>query len=90
MVEMFLNQFQIITNGIKIDNMEIETLNTKPPFSKDKRSLNSSSFTFDLPSLIENMKHSHTWAKGELNALILLKSPDKQIVLTALHEEYGN
>ena len=32
------------------------------------------------------MKQSYTWANGELNALILLKSPDKQIILTALHE----
>ena len=38
---------------------------------------------FDLPILIEKLKH--TWAKGELNAMILLKRPDKQIVLTALH-----
>jgi quercetin dioxygenase-like cupin family protein len=37
---------------------------------------------FDLPSLIEKLKH--TWTKGELNAMILLKRPDKQIVLTAL------
>ncbi len=66
--------------------MEIETLNTKPPIPKDNRSLNSSLFSFDLPILIENMKHSHTWEKGELNAMILLKSPGKQIVLTALHE----
>jgi hypothetical protein len=32
------------------------------------------------------MKHSETWANGELNALILLKSPEKQIILTAMHE----
>jgi quercetin dioxygenase-like cupin family protein len=31
------------------------------------------------------MKQSYTWANGELNALILLKSPEKQIVLTAIH-----
>jgi quercetin dioxygenase-like cupin family protein len=66
--------------------MEIETLNTKAPFSKDGRSFNSSLLSFDLSALIENMKHSYSWAKGELNAMILLKSPDKQIVLTALHE----
>ena len=42
--------------------------------------------TFDLPTLIEKMKQSQSWAKGELNAMILLKNPDKQIVLTALHE----
>jgi quercetin dioxygenase-like cupin family protein len=32
------------------------------------------------------MKQSYTWSNGELNALILLKSPDKQIILTAMHE----
>ncbi len=32
------------------------------------------------------MKQSYTWANGELNALILLKSPEKQIILTAMHE----
>jgi quercetin dioxygenase-like cupin family protein len=39
-----------------------------------------------LPALIENIKHSHIWTKGELNAMILLKRPDKQIMLTAMHE----
>lgn len=48
--------------------------------------MDSSLRSYDLPVLIEKMKHSHTWAKGELNAMILLNSPDKQIVLTALHE----
>jgi quercetin dioxygenase-like cupin family protein len=66
--------------------MEKESLKGKPPLPKDNRSLNASLLTFDLPTLIEMMKHSHAWAKGELNAMILLKSPDKQIVLTALHE----
>jgi quercetin dioxygenase-like cupin family protein len=68
-------------------NMEIETLKTKPPLRKNNRSLNATLLTFDLPTLIEKLKHSYTWAKGELNAMILLKRPDKQIVLTALHEE---
>ena len=66
--------------------MEKETLKTKVPLAKEKRSQNASLLTFDLPALIETMKQSQTWAKGELNAMILLKSPDKQIVLTALHE----
>ncbi len=48
---------------------------------------NSMFFTFDLPTLIENMKHSQSWKKGSLDAMILLKSPEKQIVLTALHGE---
>jgi len=66
--------------------MEIETLKIEPPFSKEAGSCSSSLFTFDLPSLVENMKHSHSWLKGELNAKILLNSPGKQILLTALHE----
>jgi len=61
------------------------TLGTKPPLRMDNSALNTSLFAFDLPTLIENMKHSHSWAKGELNAMILLKSPGKQILLTALH-----
>lgn len=66
--------------------MGMEILLTKPPLPKENRSLNSSLLTFDLPALIENMKHSHIWTKGELNTMILLKRPDKQIVLTAMHE----
>jgi len=31
------------------------------------------------------MKQSYTWANGELNALVLLKSPKKKVILTAMH-----
>jgi quercetin dioxygenase-like cupin family protein len=65
--------------------MEIVTLKTKPPVRKDKRSINAS-ITFDLPNLIEKMKHEFTWTNGDLNAMILLKRPDKKIVLAILHE----
>jgi hypothetical protein len=41
--------------------------------------------SFDLPTLIEKMKHSLSWYQGELNAKILVESPSKQILLTALH-----
>lgn len=54
--------------------------------SRDKRSSNTSLQTFDLPSIIKKMKHKQSWVDGELNATILLKSPEKQIMLTALHE----
>lgn len=42
--------------------------------------------SFDLPTLIEELKQDHCWAKGELNAMILLNRPDKQIMLTVLHK----
>ena len=65
--------------------MEIATLNIKTPHSKNYNSSNCKLLGFDLPSLIAKMKQSYTWANGELNALILLKSRDKKIILTAMH-----
>jgi quercetin dioxygenase-like cupin family protein len=66
--------------------MEIETINRKVTYSKNVRSSDSRLLAFDLPSLIESMKQSYTWANGELNALVLLKSQDKQVILTAMHD----
>jgi len=65
---------------------EREILEKHPFPPPENRTPDASLFYFDLPSLIEMMKHSHTWAQGELNAMVLLKRQDKQIVLTALHE----
>ncbi len=67
--------------------MVIETLKTKPQYAMDNIPFNGSWLTFDFPTLVERMKLSHKWTKGELNAMILLKSTDKQMVLTALHED---
>ncbi len=66
--------------------MEIETLKARLPFTKNKRSSDCTLLGFNLPSLIATMKQSYTWANGELNALTLLKSPNKQIILTSMHE----
>jgi quercetin dioxygenase-like cupin family protein len=66
--------------------MEIETLKTDLTLTKNNRSSDCTLLGFNLPSLIATMKQSYTWANGELNALILLKSPGKQIILTAMHE----
>ncbi len=40
----------------------------------------------NLPELIHRMKKSDAWTNGELNAVILLKNDNTQIVLTAIHE----
>jgi quercetin dioxygenase-like cupin family protein len=66
--------------------MVLETLKMNQPHSKNSRSSGCTLLGFNLPSLIATMKHSDTWANGELNALVLLKSPKKQIILTAMHE----
>jgi len=66
--------------------MEKESLTIKPPVYRNMESLNAPMHIYDLPALISDMKQSHTWSKGRLNTMILLKRPDKQIVLTLLHE----
>ena len=67
--------------------MEIATLKTRAPHTRNFRSSECKFLGFDLPSLIEKMKQSYTWESVELNALVLLKSPEKKIILTAMHED---
>lgn len=66
--------------------MVIESSNVILPHATGKKSSDCTLLGFNLPSLIATMKQSYTWANGELNALILLKSPEKQIILTAMHK----
>ena len=66
--------------------MEIEKTGYGTSFSEYGRSVNSSLFETDLPSLIEKMKNSNSWKRGEIISRVLLNSPDRQILLTALHE----
>jgi quercetin dioxygenase-like cupin family protein len=65
---------------------ENELLTGKTTSENDIMSFNADSFTFDLTRLVENMKHEKIWTDGELNTMILLKSPAKKIMLTILHE----
>ena len=66
--------------------MEIETLNsvTSVPGIKSPGTFLSSAF--DLPFLIDMIKHSKSWEDGELDSLVLLKNPDEKVVLAAVHE----
>jgi quercetin dioxygenase-like cupin family protein len=66
--------------------MEKESLNTTVPLHIDKSSLNTSLFTFDIPTLVEKMKHQDSQSKEELHSMILLKNSVKQIVLIILQE----
>jgi hypothetical protein len=66
--------------------MEIATLKSNPSCLLEYKSVDYSLSEFDLPSLVENMRHSYSWVKGELKSMVLLKSPIKNIILTAMHE----
>jgi len=66
--------------------MEIESLRTSLVRNKDDRSDKCKLLAFNLPSLISAMRQNNKWANGELNSLILLKSPQKHIILAAIHD----
>jgi len=66
--------------------MDDEMLKIKPLLRKKNNAVNKALNRFNLPFLVAKLKRSYSWANGELNAMILHKSTDKQIVLTALHE----
>jgi hypothetical protein len=67
--------------------MEIETLKDRFHSLNVKWPKAYPSAAYDLPLFIGKLKQSHSWGRGELNNMILLNSPEKQIVLTALHEK---
>ena len=66
--------------------MEKETLKISSLPPNDSRPLYSSLLAYNLPVLIKKMKLSPAWSKRELNSMVLLESPGKQVLLTTLHE----
>lgn len=66
--------------------MEKELIITKTPLRRKYRSNHVSVNTLDLPIIIADLKQKHIWANGELKTKVLLKNPDKQIILTAMKE----
>jgi hypothetical protein len=72
----FSNSFKMKTNSF---NKEL--LSPKGNEITDVRS-----FRRDLPLLIKRIKAEKVWREGEISTRTLLESPDKRIVLTALHK----
>ena len=62
-----------------------EISNTKLLVSRNNPTPTQSLLIFDFPTLIDKIKHKNAWANGDLDTIILVKTPTKQIVLTALH-----
>jgi len=75
-----------ISIGRKHCIMRKESFKKNHFLNKDDAARNPSLLVFDLPTLVDKMKHKQSWSDGELNAMILLKTPDKQIILTAIHD----
>jgi hypothetical protein len=53
----------------------------------ENKIIDLSSFSFDLPFLIERMKHEEYRKKEPLNAVTLLHTPGKRVVLVALEPD---
>jgi hypothetical protein len=66
--------------------MEKDNLLLTPFPQSDNGSFNASYLSIHLPALIDNMKHDKMWKKGKLSSMILLKSPEKKVVLTLIPE----
>jgi quercetin dioxygenase-like cupin family protein len=66
--------------------MEIESLDSPITVTGRKRPGTFLSSAFDLPALIEIIKHSKAWENGEIDTLVLLKNPDEKVILAAVHE----
>jgi hypothetical protein len=66
--------------------MKTGVIYNNPPLSIVHGSRHASLTALNLPELIHRMKTSDAWTNGELNALILVKNDNTQIVLTAIHE----
>lgn len=66
--------------------IEKGSFNTSASYTETTKK-NGSFSSFDLPVLIENLKHDQAWQKGEMKAMILLKNPSKKIVLAVLHDQ---
>lgn len=68
-------------NGYKVKTAK-DNFRTKPYFHYE----NGISSSFDIPSIIRDLKNDETWLEGELNSVILLNSPTVKVLLTILHE----
>jgi hypothetical protein len=67
--------------------MYTETTILRTPVKKEPLlDVNTSLLLQDLPGLIRDLKLSNAWTKEDLNAMILLKNSERNVVLVALHE----
>jgi len=58
---------------------------TRIPPTSEQRSLDGSLLTFDISTLLTQIKSEDEWQKGERNATTLLQSHGLRIVLVAMH-----
>jgi quercetin dioxygenase-like cupin family protein len=58
---------------------------TQRPHPGTERPLDAPLLTFDIPTLLSQIKHEDAWPKGARNGMTLLKAQGLQVVLIAMH-----
>jgi len=58
---------------------------TRIPPTSEQRHLDDSLLTFDISTLLTQIKSENEWQKGERNATTLLQSHGLRVVLVAMH-----
>jgi len=64
--------------------MNVLPFQTELPIHNPERLLDGPLFIFDLPALMEKIKHEQSWEDGQRNAITLMKGNSMRIVLIAL------
>jgi quercetin dioxygenase-like cupin family protein len=59
-----------------------ENSSTKPFFYNGSGQTSA----FDIPAIIEDLRHGQDWISGEISTKLLLNSPSIKVLLTLLHE----
>jgi len=67
--------------------MDTDSLIIKPLSKRKDRTKTGTLNNINLPAIIAELKHNQTFDNTGIKTKILLKSPEKKILLTALHED---
>ncbi len=66
--------------------MEIVTSKTRSPGTERKILSQNSALLTGLKDSIEKLQNNHSKTRGDISSNILLRTPDKKVVLTAAHD----
>ena len=61
---------------------EKENSRTKPFFHNEFDPTSA----FDIPAIIEDLRHGQNWISGEISTVLLLNNPSIKVLLTLIHE----
>jgi quercetin dioxygenase-like cupin family protein len=70
-----------MSNGYNF-KVKVENSRTKPFLHDESDPISA----FDIPAIIEDLRHGENWISGEISTVLLLDSPSIKVLLTLLHE----